>query len=87
MTADIITPRDNMIILQTERLKPKPYQVKVVQHDEIIKLIGSYFSSIRPGKKAGDPTVHHLQALQFSPDDKVQYKLSFSENSEWDALP
>lgn len=49
MTGDIITPRDYTIILQTARLKPKPYQVKVVKHYEIMKLNGSYFSSIRPG--------------------------------------
>ncbi|KAK9540224.1 hypothetical protein VZT92_002690 [Zoarces viviparus] len=47
---------------------------------------GSYFISIRPGKKAGDPTVHHLRALQFSSESKVHFKLSFSENSAWEAL-
>lgn len=87
MTVDIITPREYMIILQTASLKPKPYQVKVVKHDDLMKLIGAYFTSIRTGTKAGGPTVHDSWALQFSHDGKVQYKLSFAENSEWDALP
>lgn len=87
MKMDIITPRDYMIILQTARIQPKPYHVKMVKHDEILKLNGSYLLSIRPGKKAGDPTVHDLRALQFSSDGKVHYKLSFSENSVWEALP
>lgn len=68
MKMDIITPRDYMIILQTARIRPKPYHVKMVKHDEILKLNGSYLLSIRPGKKAGDPTVHDLRALQFSSD-------------------
>ncbi len=87
MIMDIFTPRDYVIILQTARIRPSPYHVKIVKHDEFMKLNGSYFLSIRPGKKAGDPTVRDLQALQVSSDGKVHYELSFSENSALEALP
>ncbi|KAM3602808.1 uncharacterized protein V6R79_011236 [Siganus canaliculatus] len=87
IVADVFTPRDYVIILQTARIRPSPYHVKVLKHDEFLKLNGSYFFSIRPGKKAGDPTVHDLRALQFRSDGKVHFKLSFSEASVWEELP
>ncbi|KAL3045392.1 hypothetical protein OYC64_013627 [Pagothenia borchgrevinki] len=87
MITDIIVPRDYLIILQTARIRPSPYHVKMVKHDEFLKMNGSHFLSIRPGKKVGDPTVHYLRALQFRSDGKVNYKLSFLENSAWEALP
>ena len=65
---DIFIPRDYVIILQTARIRPSPYHVKV--HEEFLKINGSYFISLRPGKKAGDPTVHHLRALQLSSEGK-----------------
>ena len=87
IVTDNFTPRDYVIVLQTARISPSPYHVKVLKHDEFLKMNGSYFISIRPGKKAGDPTVHHLRALQFSSECEVHFKLSFSEDSAWEALP
>lgn len=87
IVADIFTPRDYVIILQTARIRPSPYHVKVLKHDEFLKLNASHFLSIRPGKKAGDLTVHDLRALQFSSEGKVHFKLSFSEASVWEELP
>ena len=45
-----------------------------------------YFSSIRPGKKNGDPKVHDLRAIQYTDDGKVCFKLSFSDK-EWSLMP
>lgn len=87
MLTDIFTPRDYTLILQTARLRPSPYHVEVVTHEDMLKLNGTYLQSIRPGKKAGEPTVHDLRALQFTGDGKVYYKLSFTDNSEWKELP
>ena len=81
MVVDIFTHRDYVIKLQKARIRQSPYHVKVLKHDEFLSLNDSYFLSIRPGKKAGDPTVHDLRALQFSSDGKVHFKLSFSENT------
>lgn len=61
---DIFTPRDYVIILQTARIRP--YHVKVLKHDVFLKLNGSYFISIRPGNKAGDPTVHDLRLFSLA---------------------
>lgn len=87
IVADIFTPRDYVVVLQTARIRPSPYYVKALKHDEFLKLNGSYFFSIRPDKKVGDPTVHDLRALQFSSEGKVHFKLSFSEDSVWEELP
>ncbi|KAL7385043.1 hypothetical protein ABVT39_014197 [Epinephelus coioides] len=87
IVTDVLTPRDYVIILQTARIRPSPYHVKVLKHFEFLKMNGSYFTSIRPGRKAGDPTVHHLRALQFSSEGNIHFKLSFSEDSVWEELP
>ena len=74
------------MILQTARVKPAPYHVAEVKHDEVLKMSASYFSSIRPGKKIGDPKVHDLRAIQYTDDGKVYFKLSFSDK-EWSLIP
>ncbi|XP_033127156.1 uncharacterized protein LOC117124927 [Anneissia japonica] len=61
IVGDIYTPRDYVVIMQTARIHPFPYRVHQVTH-EFFKLSGSYVSSIRPGKKTGDATVHNLRA-------------------------
>lgn len=43
IVADIFTPRDYVIILQTARIRQSPYHVKVLKHDECLKINGSYF--------------------------------------------
>ena len=67
------------MILQTARVRPAPYYVAEVKHDEVLKMSVSYFSSIRPEKKIGDPKVHDLRAIQYTDDGKVYFKLSFSD--------
>jgi len=47
------------------------------------KVIGP--TSIRPGKKAGDPTVTNLRALQYRPGGEILYKVDFDH--EWAPLP
>ena len=87
LVGDIIVPHDYVVVMESARLKPSPYIVKEVSHDEVLKLDGSYLSSIRPGKKAGDPTVYDLRALEFKSTGAINYKLDFSENSRWEQLP
>ncbi|KAK6187189.1 hypothetical protein SNE40_005268 [Patella caerulea] len=41
-------------------------------------------SSIRPGRKVGDPTVHTLRALKYTVDN-VEFKTAFSD--PWQSLP
>lgn len=66
IVADIFTPRDYVVVLQTARIRSSPYYVKVLKHSEFLKLNGSYFFSIRPGKKVGDPTVHDLRVFSLA---------------------
>lgn len=87
MVNDIFTPRDYVVIMECARIRPSPYHVKEVSHSEMHKLNGSYFTSIRPGKKAGDPTVHDLRGLEYQSNGHVRYRLSFSEDSSWEMLP
>lgn len=82
---DIYTPRDYIVIFETARLNPSPYKVTQLYHNDFKKLSGAYITNIRPGRKAGDPTVHDLRALQYLADGTIRYKLAFA--SDWVALP
>lgn len=42
-------------------------------------------TSIRPGKKLGDPTVNQIHALCYKNDGSIDYKLKFSD--PWQTLP
>ena len=84
---DMYLPHDYIVVMESARMRPSPYIVKQVSHDQILKLDGEYLTSIRPGKKTGDPTVYHLRALQFQPSGSVQYKLDFSNDATWKELP
>ena len=79
LVGDIYIPHDYVVVMESARLKASPYVVKQVSHDEVMKLDGSYLSSIRPGKKTGDPTVYNLWALEFQSTGTVQFKLEISE--------
>lgn len=87
IVADIFTPRDYIVIFESSRLRPSPYHVTQVYHHEMMKLSGSFVNSIRPGKRAGDPTVNQLSALEYSSMGGIRYKLDHSEGSDWKALP
>ena len=82
---DIHTPRDYIVIFDTARLRPSPYKVTQVYHNDFMKLSGAYVTNIRPGRKVGDPTVHDLRALQYLADGQIRYKLDFE--SDWEDLP
>ena len=87
MVGDIYTPRDYIVIMETSRIHPTPYNVKPINFADFKKLNGNYITSIRPGKKSGDPTVHDLRALEYNPDGQVRFKLKFGSESQWNILP
>ena len=87
IVCDIFTPRDYAVIMASARTRPFPYQVDQVYHQDFMKLSGSYVISIIPGKKAGDPTVHELRALEYQSSGKINFKLNFLDDTEWKALP
>ena len=69
------------------RQQPSPYHVVQITFDEIQRLSGSYITSKRPGRKAGEPTVHQLRALKYPADGKIKFKLGFSKGILFQKLP
>ena len=45
----------------------------------------SYLQSIRPGKKPGEPQVHQLRALKYTPEAQILFKIDHTD--EFKALP
>ena len=66
LCCDIYTPRDYVMLFHSARQQPSPYHVVHITFDEIQRISGSYITSIRPGRKAGEPTVHQLRALKYA---------------------
>lgn len=65
--------------------KLQPYEVKYYTHDQFNDFSKiKFYSSIRPGKNAGDPTVSDLRALQYCSDGTIKVKLRHPE--EWTPL-
>ena len=84
---DIYTPCDYVMLFHSARQQPSPYHVVQTTFDEIQRLSGSYITSIRPGRKAGEPTVHQLRALKYTADCEIKYKLGFSNGILFQKLP
>ena len=87
MVGDIYTPRDYTVIMETSRIYPAPYNVKPMNFADFKKFNGNYITSIRPGKKSGNPATHDLRALEYNPDGQVRFKLKFGSESQWNILP
>ena len=69
---DIFTPRDYIVIFESARIRPSPCHVSQVFHLEMMKLSGSYVTSIILGKRAGALTVHNLNALENSSSGQIR---------------
>lgn len=81
----INVPADYVSICQQARLNPRPYVVKYLAHNIFKKMDAlKFYSSIRPGKKSGDPVVTQIRALKYQ-DGQIQFKFNFSD--EWINLP
>ena len=83
---DLYVPSDLVEGATAARRKPRPYEVSVVQWTHFTKLDTKIVQSLRPGHRAGDPTVHDLRALQYRPNiDQIFFKLKFDD--DWQPLP
>lgn len=85
---EIHLPSDYSTICKEARSKPGPYSSKYVTHDFFRDYSTSElcrYSSIRPGKKTGDPVVTNLRALMYDPSGVISYKLDFDD--DWKELP
>ena len=83
--ASIYCPADYVEIMRRARSNPTPYEVRYVSFDffKDFTKIGT-LTSIRPGGRAGDPTVTDLRCMKYT-GAAVQYKLRFSD--DWKELP
>jgi hypothetical protein len=83
---DIYAPSDYMVLMRSARAK-KPYTVHDIDHSffKNYESLPGNFSSIRPGKKSGDPTVADVRGLLYEPSGDVRYKLQ--HNHAWTILP
>lgn len=83
---NINVPADYAVICRRARKSPKPYKVTYLDHHffKSFKPL-KFLSSIRPGKKSGDPTVTDIRALKYDPKGSVKYKLRLTK--EWENLP
>lgn len=85
---EIYSPSGYVEVCKSARIHPFPYKVTELDHTffknfDILKTL----SSIRPGKKAGDPVVNDIRCLRHSPDGiSIKYKLSFSDR-DYTAFP
>nr|CAI5847837.1 unnamed protein product [Callosobruchus analis] len=73
--------------LQAARKNPMPYNEIYLDHT-FFKAYSNlkYYSSIRPGKKAGDPVVTDLRALKYNGSDlTIEYK--FKMTDAWQSIP
>ena len=72
------------ILTYCKQAKGSPsYHSKYWNHDEFLDFSKiNLYSSIRPGKKKGDPVVADLRALRYDPDGKIYYKVNHSDG-EW----
>lgn len=78
---NINVPADYVGICMQAREKPRPYQVYYLDHGffkNFKKL--QFLTSLRPGKKVGDPLVTDIRALKYSPDGCLFYKLRHPED-------
>jgi len=81
---DLHSPAQYVELIKEARRK-NPYNVHYVQHD-FFKDLSSLrmFLSIRPGRKAGDPTVADLRCIKYLPSGDIQWKLRHTD--EWQLL-
>lgn len=83
---EIYTPAGYVSICKSARYKPRPYYVKYLHFDFFKKYSSlSFYNSIRPGFKKGDPQVTSIRCLKHNPTGTIEYKLNYSE--EWTLLP
>ncbi|XP_072393717.1 uncharacterized protein [Diabrotica undecimpunctata] len=79
-TRSFNVPADYCDALKKARTKPKPYDVKYLNHSFFFNIEGTRknIKSIRPGKRCGDPCVADIVALQYQLD-LINYKLRFTQ--------
>lgn len=83
---EIYTPAGYVSVCKSARLKPRPYNVTYLTFDFFKTFSNlSYYNSIRPGFKKGDPVVTDIRSLKYNPTGSIEYKINYDE--DWQLLP
>lgn len=83
---EIYTPAGYVHVCKTARIKPRPYNVTHLSFDFFKKYSSlTFYNSIRPGFKKGDPQVTDIRCLRYNPSGLIEYKLNYSD--AWAVLP
>lgn len=80
---EVYLPSQYSQLTQQARKKPFPYRSTYLAYDFFFDFSNKdtmRYESVRPGKKAGDPTVHDLKALRYKPDGTVEFKIDFDDD-------
>lgn len=82
----INAPSDYIARMRLARPK-QPYNVNVVDFNFFLKYedLATNLSSLRPGKKTGDPTVTDIRQLRYLPNGEICFQLGYA--GEWNPLP
>lgn len=84
---NIYLPSTYQMYCEIARQKPRPYITKYWHFEDFLDFTKlSWYPSIRPGKKTGDPCVTDIRALRHGPDGVLSYKLQHSSET-WEILP
>lgn len=87
---DIYTPSGYIDACKHARVKPEPYHVQYLHYDFFRNysqtVSCSFYKSLRPGSKTGDPVTTDIRAIRYCPNGNIYYKLNHSED-EWQILP
>lgn len=80
----INVPADYVYLCKIAR-RSQPYKVEYLYHTFFKKYDNlKYYSSIRPGKVAGDAVVTNIKALKYNKEGRIHYKLSHT--ADWQIL-
>ncbi|CAB3249531.1 unnamed protein product [Arctia plantaginis] len=85
---EIHVPSDFISVTKEARKKPTPYEAIHVDHSFVKDYSDKStwrYSSIRPGRKDGDPVVVDIRALSYNPAGTIAYKINFDD--DWTDLP
>ncbi len=77
----IYLPQDYTDLIQSARVKEKPYEVQYMSNEDFMDYSKfRAYKSIRPGHKTSDPHVTDLRQIKYNPDGTLDYKLDHREN-------
>ncbi|CAK1593378.1 unnamed protein product [Parnassius mnemosyne] len=85
---EIHLPSDYITVTKEARINPAPYEAIMIYYDFVKDYSNKStwrYSSIRPGRKAGDPLVVDLRVIQYRPEGTIFFKINFDD--DWSELP